>query len=316
MRFGSEGPMLYRVLGMITVLAICAGASANGSILEVGPTQPIKLPSQAAAVAKPGDIIRIAPGTYVDCAVWHASNLTIEASGNGAVLADKVCAGKGIFVIAGDNTAVYNLTFAHAAAPEGNGAGIRAEGRDLTIDHSVFIDNENGILASSVSGSVIRITDSLFHGNGKCASMCAHGIYVNRIDRLEVEHSRFIDQHVGHHIKSRARNTVLIDNDIADGPDGDSSYLIDVPNGGDLLMRGNRLQKGKRSENPRTMVAIGFEGVTNPVGSMLIQDNSVISDLPFPVTFVNNRTTTPAALIGNHLFGLIKPLEGPGSVSR
>ena len=36
------------------------------------------------------------------------------------------------------------------------------------------------------------------------------------------------------------------------------------PNGGDLLMQGNRLQKGHLSENSDTAVAIGVEGVTHP----------------------------------------------------
>jgi Right handed beta helix region len=315
-RFGLARRTLYRALGVIAALTACAGVPASGEILEVGPAQSLKLPSQAAAVAKPGDIIRIAPGTYIDCAVWRASNLTIEATGDGAALADKICAGKGIFVIVGSNITVRNLTFAHAAVPDGNGAGIRAEGRNLTIDASGFIDNENGLLAASVVGSVIRVTNSLFRGNGKCQSMCAHGIYVNGIDRLEVEHSRFIAQHVGHHIKSRARSTLLIDNDIADGPDGNSSYLIDIPNGGDLVMRGNRLQKGRRSENPGTVVAIGFEGVKNQTHALIIRDNTVISDLPFPTVFVDNRTSTQAILIGNRLFGRIMPLEGFGSVSR
>ena len=130
-----------------------------------------------------------------------------------------------------------------------NGAGIRAEGRNLPVEHGRFIDNENGILANPKAGSTIRIVDSEFRGNAKCDEQCAHGIYVNAIDRLEIEHSRFIDQYISHHIKSRALNTVLIDNDIADGPNGNSSYLVVIPNGGDLLMQGNRLRKGKMAEN-------------------------------------------------------------------
>jgi Right handed beta helix region len=307
--------MVLRVLGLIALLTACTSATARGNVLEVGPAQRLKLPSQAAAVAKPGDIIHIAPGTYADCAVWRANQLTIEATGSGAVLADTTCAGKGIFVVTGNSVTVRNLTFAHAAVPDRNGAGIRAEGCDLTIEHSKFIDNENGILASSVAGSVIRIVNSLFRGNGKCGRTCAHGIYVNGIDRLEVEHSQFIDQHVGHHIKSRARSTQLIDNDITDGPDGDSSYLVDIPNGGDLLMQGNRLRKGRHSDNARTVVAIGFEGVKNQTRSLIIRDNTVISDLPIPTVFVNNGTSTSAILTGNHLQGLVKPLEGPGSVN-
>lgn len=277
--------------------------------------QRLKLPSQAAAAAGAGDIIHIAPGDYTDCAIWRAGRLTIEATGEGAVLAEKTCAGKGIFVIAGNDITVRNLTFARAAVPDRNGAGIRAEGRNLTIEHSKFIDNENGILANPNAGSTIRIVDSEFRGNAKCEAQCAHGIYVNAIDRLEIEHSRFIDQHIGHHIKSRARNTVLIDNDIADGPNGNSSYLVDIPNGGDLLMQGNRLQKGKMAENTGTAVPIGEEGVKNPTHDLIFRDNNFTSDLPAQTVFVRNQTKTPAMLSGNHLQGRITALVGPGTVS-
>lgn len=306
--------MIRRALGLVALLTVCVGP-ANGNVLEVGATQRLKLPSEAAAVAKPGDIIRIAPGTYADCAIWRTDSLTIEATGNGAVLADRTCAGKGIFIVTGSNVTVRNLTFARAAVPDRNGAGILAAGHNLTVENSSFIGNENGILAAGVSGSVIRIVDSLFQGNGRCDPTCAHGVYAGAIDQLEIEHSRFIDQHVGHHIKSRARATVLIGNDIADGPNGNSSYLVDLPNGGDLLMLDNRLQKGPRSANPATVVAIGFEGAANLTRSLVVRGNTVISDLSVPTVFVSNRTNTPAILTGNHLQGRIKPLQGPGSVN-
>jgi Right handed beta helix region len=299
--------------GVIALLSACA--AGGGNVLEVGPTQRLKLPSQAAAAAGSGATIRIAPGDYTDCAVWHGNNLTIEATGEGAEIADKTCAGKGIFVIDGNDITVRNITFARAAVPDRNGAGIRAEGRNLTIEHSKFIDNEDGILASTVPGSTIRIVDSDFRGNGKCEGQCAHGIYVNGIDRLDIEHSRFVDQHVGHHIKSRARSTVLIDNDIGDGPNGNSSYLVDIPNGGDVLIQGNRLQKGKLAENRGTAVPIGEEGVKNPTHELIIRDNSFVSDLPEQTVFVRNATSTPAALSGNHLQGHVTPLVGPGTVS-
>jgi nitrous oxidase accessory protein NosD len=301
-------------LAVIPLLAACTTATV-GHVLEVGPTQRMKLPSQAAAAARPGDTVRIAPGNYTDCAVWRTSRLIVEATGAGAVLADKTCAGKGIFVIDATDITVRNITFERAAASDKNGAGIRAEGGNLTVEHCRFIDNENGILANTVPGSTIHIVDSEFRGNGKCDGQCAHGIYINGVQQLEVEHSRFISQHIGHHIKSRAHNTVLIDNDIADGPDGNSSYLIDIPNGGNVLIQGNRLQKGKMAENTGTAVPIGEEGVTNPTRQLIIRDNTFVSDLPEPTVFVRNATTTPATLSGNHLHGRITPLVGPGSVS-
>jgi hypothetical protein len=300
---------------VIMLLTACTTGPGGGNVLEVGPSHHLKLPSQAAAVASSGDIVRIDAGEYSDCAVWRTNRLTIEATGDGAVLADKSCAGKGIFVIDGNDITVRNITFARAAVPDENGAGIRAEGRNLTVEHTKFIDNENGILANPIPGSTIRILDSEFRGNGKCVPTCAHGIYVNAVDRLDIEHSRFFDQHVGHHIKSRARSTVLIDNDIADGANGNSSYLVDIPNGGDLLMQGNRLQKGKMSENTGTAVPIGEEGVSNPTHELTIRDNEFTSDLPGTTVFVRNRTDTPATLSGNQLHGLVTPLVGPGTVS-
>ena len=299
--------------GLVASLAACA--VGGGNVLEVGPTQRLKLPSQAAAAAGAGDIIRIAPGDYTDCAVWRASRLTIEATGEGAVLADKTCAGKGIFVIDWQR---HHGAQSHLRARRGAGPQRRRHSRrGPQPDHraqQVHRQRERHPRQPH-AGSTIRIVDSEFRGNAKCEAQCAHGIYVNAIDRLEIEHSRFIDQHIGHHIKSRARNTVLIDNDIADGPNGNSSYLVDIPNGGDLLMQGNRLQKGKMAENTGTAVPIGEEGVKNPTHDLIIRDNNFTSDLPEPTVFVRNRTTTPAMLSGNHLQGRVTALVGPGTVS-
>jgi hypothetical protein len=302
-------------VGVVGLLAACAVEPGAGNVLEVGPTARMKLPSEAIAAARPGDTIRIAAGEYADCAVVRTSSLTIEGTGNGAVLSGKSCAGKGILVITGNDTTIRNLTLAHAAVSDQNGAGIRQDGRNLIVEHSHFIDNENGILANGKSDSTIRIIDSEFRGNGKCDAQCAHGIYVGAIGKLDIEHSRFFGQHEGHHIKSRALNTVLIDNDIADGPAGNSSYSVDIPNGGDLLMQGNRLEKGPHSENEATAVAIGFEGVKHPTQQLIIRDNSFRNDLGKPTTFVYNKSKTPATLIGNHLQGSVTPLVGPGTVS-
>src|ERR1700739_4250502 len=82
-------------------LALLPPVAATARDLPVGPTRVLKVPSQAATVALSGDIVRIDPGTYADCAIWTASHLTIEAAGPGVVIAGKTCAGKGIFITLG-----------------------------------------------------------------------------------------------------------------------------------------------------------------------------------------------------------------------
>jgi hypothetical protein len=177
-----------------------------------------------------------------------------------------------------------------------------------------FINNENGILAIESPDSTIRISDSEFAQNGKCDPSCAHGIYVGHIALLHVERSKFFDNRIGHHIKSRAARTELIDNDIEDGPNGNSSYLVDLSNGGSLLMDGNTLEKGPKSSNRSAAIVIGAEGVTQRTPELIIRNNKFANDLPMGTIFVRNMTATEAILEGNTLTGTVKPLEGDGVV--
>jgi hypothetical protein len=310
-------PVLRGSLLLALALAGCGPVRIGiegGGTLQVGPGHALKLPSEAAARARNDDTVLIDPGEYDDCAVWRANRLTIAARAPGVVFTGKTCQGKAIFVIAGNDVTVRGITFTHAAVPDHNGAGIRAEGGSLTVVDSHFIDNEEGILTGSSPRATIRVTGSEFRGNGNCARACAHGLYVGAVALLDVEDSHFTDTHEGHDIKSRALRTVLRGNDISDGPTGHASYLVDVPNGGDLLMEHNTLSKGPRTDNNSTAVSIGAEGVTRPTSSLIVRDNSFTNLLPQPTDFVHNLTQTNAELIGNRLVGKVVPLEGPGSV--
>lgn len=299
------------------ILGVCFAiycAPAGARTLDVGPGRAYPLPSAAIAAALPGDTIMIAPGEYGDCAVLSEDRLTIVGEGAGAVLADKACQGKAIFVTRGAGIMIRNITFERARVPDGNGAGIRVEGEDLTIEHCRFLDNEDGILAGNSPRSTILIKDSEFVGNGVCNPTCAHGIYVGHIALLRVERSTFSRTKEGHHIKSRAYRTELVDDAIADGPNGTASYLVDVPNGGSLIMEDNTLEKGPRSSNYSAAIVIGAEGVTQRTDRLLFKNNRFTNDNEHRTIFVRNLTTTRAALVGNKLKGKIIPLSGPGFV--
>src|SRR4030095_1641461 len=207
-------PAAFIVAILVTICGFTSLSQAR--VLEVGSGKPFALPSQAAAMANDGDRIVISATTYIDCAIWRANNIVIEGIGPGVVISDKACAEKGIFVVLGNDVTVRGLTLARARVPNKNGAGIRQEGRNLTVERVKFIDNENGILGNSSPNSTIMIRNSEFERNGRCAEFCAHGVYFGNLALLRIEHSRFFETRQGDHIKSPAARTEVLNNQIAD----------------------------------------------------------------------------------------------------
>src|SRR6266446_5598677 len=300
-------------LAVLMLAGIAIAGPSRGGTLKVGPSQTYKTPSAAAAVAKRGDHIQIEPGQYFDCAVWRADNLVIEGTGPGVVITDKTCDGMGLFVIWGNNTTVRNLTLTRSRVPDSNGAGIRLVKGNLTVDSVKFIDNQNGILGGE-PGTTVLIRNSDFDKNGICEGACAHGIYIDKVDLLRVDNSYFSGTRQGHSIKSRALRTEVIGCTIVDGPEGTSSYLIEIPNGGAVVVRDNTLEKGPKAENHKAAIVFGAEGVTHPTPELIIANNSFRNDGNYETTLVWNITATRATLKGNKLSGSVIPLKGDGSV--
>ncbi len=229
----------------------------------------------------------------------------IEGVGAGVTITDKVCDDKGLFITKARDITVRNITFTFAHASAHNGSGIRAEGENLTVEDSRFIDNEDGILAGDKPGSTIVVRNSYFNGNGNCIAECAHGIYVGQIALLRVENSELLEQHVGHHIKSRAARTEIINNCIHDGPQGSASYLVDLPNGGAAVISGNNFEKGPNSQNKQVAIAILAEKnkIPNPNGKIVIENNTFSNDTGSPTTFVRTFASVPVVVRDNKFQG-------------
>ncbi len=307
-----------KILRLIIGVACFAGTAnvASAATLEVGEGKTYTSLAAVAAKASDGDTVRIADGEYFDCGIFRQSNLIIEGtSAEHTVLTDKACGGKALLVIGGTNVTVRNITLTRARVPDDNGAGIRAEGGDLLVDHVRFINNQNGILSNDGNNTHIVVRDSYFEKNGICEQYCAHGIYAGHIALLRVEHSVFRNTRQGHHIKSRAARTEVVNSDIADGPDGTASYTIDVSNGGGVLVSGNTLEKGPKSENHGSFIIVGEEGITQRTPEIVVENNKVTLDGGYPSFLLNNGTATEAKLKGNKLTGSsLKPLKGDGEV--
>ena len=307
-----------RVLSLALIAAFTA-ASAQARVLEVGKDKEYKLPSDAIGAAKPGDTVRIGEGEYFDCATVKASKLTIEGAGaaDKVLMTDKACSGKGMLVVQANDLTVRNMTLARARVPDGNGAGIRNEGANLTIDGVRFVNNQNGILSTPQEPGTIIIKNSLFDRNGGCVnSGCAHGVYLNNATLVQIENSTFLGTKQGHHIKSRALRTEIVGNTIKDGEEGTASYEIDIPLGGSLVVRDNTIQKGAEAENHSSIIMVGSEGIQQPTREITIDNNRVRNDGSWTTVFMRNGSATDAILKGNTFSGNIKPLDGDGKVTR
>lgn len=311
-------PWQRRHLWYVCVVAISASlapAHALARVYRVGPNEALKTPSQAARIVQSGDTVQIEPmpGGYYDCAIWQADDLTIEGIGNDVRLTDRTCGGKAIFVTVGNRITVRNITFARARVPDGNGAGIRAEGADLRIENSRFIDNESGILAASSPDSNITIRNSHFIANGTCKSgHCAAAIAVDQIARLSILNCNISDTKGGDAISTLAANTELIDNHIEDGANGTAVYLVELPAGGSLEMNNNVLERGPLP--PASSVAVRvMEGVgANTVKTLTFSGNTLKNDTHGSLTFVLNWTGTTARMQNNHLPQDATPISSSG----
>jgi len=234
---------------------------SSGRLLKVGPAYEYQTIAQAASNARDGDTIEIdAAGDYAnDHAVWRKNNLTIVGvNGRPHIINSQfIKNGKGIWVIKGDNTRIINIEMSGAKVSDRNGAAIRLEGDNLFIKGCNFHDNENGLLTNNSKRGEVVVENSQFSNNGSGGGQ-THNIYIGRIDKFIFKDSVSKNANVGHTIKSRANYNYIFYNRIFES---NSSYAIDISNGGESLIIGNQIYQGEGTEN-WSMVSYGAEGHT------------------------------------------------------
>lgn len=296
---------------LLVLLLTISFPTAHAATLRVGPGEPITRIAEASKLAKDGDTVEILQGEYrSDVAVWEQKSLTIRGIGQRPVLvADgKSAEGKAIWVVRDGDIRIENIEFRGARVPSGNGAGIRFEKGRLHVRNCAFIDNQTGILASNDPGSELAIDNSHFADSPRQAHTLPHLLYVGRIARAAITGSRFENGYRGHLIKSRARVSTIRDNHIVDGPDGEASYEIDLPNGGIAHVSGNTIGQSAKTQNP-ILISYGAEGEVWPDNSLTLDDNRLINEyLPagwFLRVHADTFSTPPKVkLKNNHTQGL------------
>lgn len=290
----------------LAVLLLFASAGAVGATLEVGPGRPYATPCAAIAAAQANDTIRIdAAGNYAgNVCAWTKNGLVLVGVNGRPRLdaAGQSAQGKAIWVITGHDTTIDNLEFVNARVNDRNGAGIRQEGRNLTVRNSVFRDNENGILANDVAASTITIENSEFDHNGYGDGL-SHNLYIGRVDRLVFRWNWSHRAVVGHLLKSRARENHILYNRLTGESGSSESYEINLPNGGLSFVIGNLVEQPSTTQNGAMLDYLSESGPNADLRLFVINN-----------TFVNNRgsgtflqigagTGTPVVVRNNIFFG-------------
>lgn len=246
----------------------------------VGPTQIYTMPGQVASLVQNGDTISIDVGTYAsDVAHWTANNLLLRGVGGYAHLKSNGLSwgDKAIWVIGGDNTQVEWIEFSECTSTSLNGAGIRQEGKNLTVRYCYFHDNEDGILAGTLNPSTILIEFTEFGYNG-AGDGFSHNLYINHVDSLIFRYNYSHHCDIGHEIKSRAHVNLITYNRFSNEGTGNASREIDLPDGGTAIVIGNIIEQGPNSTNSG-IIGYGMESLTNTAPHELyLVNNTVVND--------------------------------------
>lgn len=292
--------------GSLMILLLTSTASA--ATLQVGPGKTYATPCAAIAAAQANDRIEIdAAGSYKgDVCAWTVNGLSlVGVNGRPKIDANGMSSGgKAIWVISGNDTTVENVEMTGAAVVDKNGAGIRQEGKNLTVRGCYFHDNQDGILAGDAAGSTILIEASEFANNGAGDGQ-SHNLYINHVDKLVFRWNYSHHAKVGHLLKTRALVSDIRYNRLSDEADGTASYEINVPNAGTTMIVGNVIEQGPATQNP-AIIDYGSEPMGfNAATDLYVVNNTIVNDRPAGGTFVQiaAMVTTPAVLTNNIFVG-------------
>ena len=294
--------------------------------LTVGAGEQYSTIQAAVAASQNGDVIDVEAGTYTNNFATITTSITLQAVGGmvNMVETEPPRNLKGMLTIGTSTTApdvtINGFEISGVAIPAkdgGNGAAIRYQSGNLTLNDDWFHNNQDGLLATPfVAGTGnITINDSEFGFNGTGTGQ-THNIYVNMIDSLTISNSYIHDADAGMEIQSRAENNTIEDNRIFDN-NSTASYSISLPNGGDDIVTGNIIEKGLHSQNHTTMIAFmqaagtGAPNASTDQGhwansSLLVSDNTFVNDMTSSTHAVwdDSATSVPVTVSDNSFWNV------------
>ncbi len=287
------------IRAFIIAFVLCVIAPVHAAI-HVDSAEALK---RAVRNADDGETVVLAAGIYDIADLKINDDLSLRGEGEVVFFSSRPVAKGLLNPLSGVSLTVENLRFRGARSPDRNGAGIRNDGGDLTIIDCVFEENENGVLSTGDRKGAISITRSQFLRNGH-GDGYSHGIYVLRASKLDIVDSAFVGSRIGHHVKSLADETLIM-NSRLDDADGETSYAVDLSKGGRVLITGNTIVQAADASNgtvvnydtsrggkARPLEIVGNKIVNHRRGARFLRNDTRMTPTVFDNEIINEDRAT------------------------
>ena len=234
--------------------------------------------------------IQVESGNYnSDGGKILVDNVTVEGVGPVSISAPPASTGSSAgFIIDGHNVLLKNLKIYGAADPEYTAAGVQYNGGSLTLDNVIVSGVQAGLLATADPTGSITVRNSEFRDNGNGTIGLYASIDIGDVGAFTLSNSFLHTPKGAAQLRSRAENNVIVNNVIDDNYT-DTSYAIDLPNGGNAIINGNSIQH-VAWDGYTAILSYGEAGALYAGRSVQFNDNLVF----------NGDPSTPELLWSNH----------------
>lgn len=272
--------------GRLMVLPETVEAARDAPVLPaatmmVGPGEPVSSLVEAARLAKDGEVIELRPGTYAGpTVVWTQDRLILRGvKGERPVIAAEGTGRRAsaTWIVRGGRVRIENLEFRGAAGLRNNGVGVRLERGELIVQNCRFTGHDTALNTSDAPGLTLTLLDSELGDVSGEGGAQPPLLEVGQIERLEVRGSRFHHGARGSLIASRARESWLRYNFVADGEAGRMSRVLEFSEGGVVYLIGNVITANAAAVHP-ALIAYGGGRQRWPLNALYLSHNTLVND--------------------------------------
>ncbi len=319
------------------LLALCAaGAALSARTIEVGPSRAVRTIREAAAQARPGDLVLIDSGVYHEAVFWRGGSvtgppITVRGAGKtrpvidgaGIRMSGRRPETRALFEVEGHNYVFENLEFRNARNGQ-NACGFRLLFCRKTVVRNCRVTwCDMGFQSTGNDELLVENSEIAFNGSPQYNGY-SHNFYIAG-DRTTVRYCYIHDSTNGQTFKTRGRYTELLYNYIADAHDriehGDTTkelgfqqgQLTSRPNAHAVLIGNIIVKRGSGN----AFIDFGPEGAEpGRNGTLFMVNNTVIRESPRDGWMLRLGHATGRAVLYNNIFtGFRFFARGPGAAN-